>query len=35
MEGEYQRAACAMAGGKGNTGRRRSRKQKCKERGEK
>lgn len=29
MEGEYQRAACAMAGGKGDTGRRRGRKQKC------
>lgn len=33
MEGEYQRAACAIAGGKGDTGRRRGRKQKCKEGG--
>lgn len=31
MEGEYQRSACAMAGGKEDTERRRGRRQKCKE----
>lgn len=30
MEGEYQRSACAMVGGKEDTERRRGRRQKCK-----